>query len=96
MRAPVGSRIDLRCGGRTKLCPFRTRIISKTTKRTTGLTNHFKGKRILRARMVITVRVTRPQQIGVYERLETRTGRRLPKVTQRCIRAGSTTVQACP
>lgn len=45
--------------------------------------------------VTITVRVTRPEQIGLYQRLVTQTGRRLPKVTQRCV---STTgqVRACP
>lgn len=96
VRAPVGSRIELRCGGRPRLCPFRERTVGATTQRTTGLTKHFKGRRILRAHVVITVRVTRPQQIGTYERLKMRTGRRLPQVTQRCIGPGTGRVRSCP
>ena len=85
VRAPTGARIDVRCSGRRGACDFRRRVIVRTTRRTTSLTRHFKGRRILPARVMIVVRVTRPQQIGVYERLLTRTGRRLPKVAQRCI-----------
>ena len=96
VRAPVGSRIELRCGGRPALCPFRVRIIARTTRRTTGLTRYFAGRRILGPHVIITVRVTRPQRIGVYERLQTRTGRRLPKVTQRCIGSRTGAVRQCP
>ncbi|HEV2777076.1 MAG TPA: choice-of-anchor D domain-containing protein [Solirubrobacteraceae bacterium] len=96
VRSPTGARIELRCGGRPAFCPFRLRIIRQTTRRTTGLTRFFGRTRILRARMIITVRVMRPRQIGVYERLETRTGRRLPKVTQRCLGANRPTVRNCP
>lgn len=85
VRAPRGSRIDLRCSGQRGACDFTRRIISRTTSRITGLTRFFKGKRILPARVVISVRVTRAQQIGVYERVVTRTGRRLPTVTNRCV-----------
>ena len=85
VRAPTGARIDLRCSGPRSACDFRRRVIVRTTKRTTSLTRQFKGRRILPAGVTIVVRVTRPQQIGVYERLVTRTGRRLPQVTQRCI-----------
>ena len=96
VRAPVGSRIELRCGGRPRLCPFRVRIIARTTRRTTGLTRYFPGRRILAPHVIITIRVTKPQRIGVYERLQTRTGRRLPKVTQRCIGSRSGAVRQCP
>lgn len=90
VRAPTGSKIDVRCSA----CSFNKRVITRTTKRTTALTRYFKGRRILRAGVMITVRVTRARQIGVYQRLVTRTGRRLPRVTNRCV---STTgrVQGC-
>lgn len=96
VRAPTGSRISVRCGGRPALCPFRLRIVRGTTQRTTSLTRLFGRRRIFRARMIITVRVTRPRQIGVYERLETRTRRRLPKVRQRCIASATGAVRPCP
>lgn len=94
--APTGSRISMRCSSiKRGACDFRTRIITRTTKRLTGLTRYFKGRRILPARVVITVRVTRRRQIGVYERLQTRLGRRLPSVTHRCV-AATGRVQPCP
>ena len=93
VRAPTGSRIELRCTARRGVCGVSKRIIARTTTRTTGLTRYFKRSRIMPALTMISVRVTRPRQIGVYERHVTRTKQRLPKVTQRCIRAG--TVQPC-
>jgi hypothetical protein len=85
VRAPTGSRIDVRCSARKGVCDFTRRIIPTTTRRVTGLTRFFKGKRILPAKVTISVRVTRAQRIGVYERVVTRTGRRLPSVTNRCV-----------
>lgn len=93
VRSPTGSRIDLRCSGPRGACDFTRRLILRTTKRTTSLTRHFKGRRILPARVTITVRITRAQQVGVYERLVTRTGRRLPQVTQRCVSPSSRVVR---
>ena len=94
VRSLPGSRIELRCSAR-RACGFTKRIVRKTTKRLTYLTRTFKGSRILPANVVITVRVTRPQYIGSYERLVTRKGRRLPKVTQRCLAADTGAVQRC-
>jgi hypothetical protein len=84
VRTATGSRIELRCGKRGG-CGFTRRTIHRTTKRLTSLTRHFRGRRILRANVSIIIRVTRPQQIGTYESLRTRTRRKLPRVTQRCI-----------
>ncbi len=95
VRAPTGSRIDLRCSARKGVCDFTKRIISRTTKRLTGLTRFFKGRRILPAKVTISVRVTRTQQIGVYERVVTRAGRRLPAVTNQCV-TPTGKVQRCP
>ncbi len=94
VRAPLGSRISMRCEGRRGACDFSTRFITRTTKRTTSLTRYFKGRRILPARVAITVRVTRREQIGLYERVVTRIGRRLPSVTHRCLSATGR-VQRC-
>jgi hypothetical protein len=85
VRAPLGSRIDVRCSGPRRACDFRQIVLARTTRRTTNLTRYFKGRRLLPAHVTIVVRVTRSQQIGVYERLLTRARRRLPQVTQRCI-----------
>jgi hypothetical protein len=95
VRAPLGSRIVLRCSGRKGACGFRTRTVAKTTKRTTGLTRNFKRPRILPAGTRITVYVTKPRYRGTYERVLTRTGRRLPAVADRCLNAAGE-VQGCP
>lgn len=95
VRAPTASRIEIRCGGRRAACDFTRRVIPRTTRRITGLTRFFKGRRVLPANVMISVRVTRAQQIGVYERVVTRTGRRLPTVTNRCVTPAGK-VQRCP
>ena len=83
--APVGSRIQLSCGGRIKICGKNKRVIPSTTHRLTSLTKYFKAPRIYRARLSILVKVTKPRQIGLYKRYETRTGRRAPAITERCL-----------
>ena len=94
VRAPLGSRIEIRCvGARRGACPFTKKLIPRTTRRVTTLTRYFKRKRILAAGTVITVRVTRSGRIGTYERLVTRRGRKLPRVTVRCIDSVGRTVQ---
>lgn len=88
VRTTIGSRIEVRCGGRGG-CGFKQRTINKTTRQVTSLTRLFKGRRLLRARVSIVVLVTRPEQIGTYQSLRTRTGRKLPTVAQRCIAGGT-------
>lgn len=83
--APIGSRIQLSCGGRVKICGKNARVIARTTHRLTSLTKYFKAPRIYRAKLSILVRVTKPRQIGLYKRYQTRTGRRSPAVTERCL-----------
>lgn len=92
--APTGSRIEVRCSTNGRGCDFRKRIVTRTVKRTTSFTSNFKGRRILPANVTITFRITRPEQLGVYQRLRTRTGRRLPQKTQRCITPAGT-VRVC-
>ena len=72
--APIGSRIQLSCGGRIKICGKTKHVIARTTHRLTSLTKFFKAPRIYRARLSILVKVTKPRQIGLYKRYETRTG----------------------
>jgi hypothetical protein len=83
--APVGSRIELKCSGRVKICGKTKHVIAKTTHRLTSLTKFFAPPRIYRARLSILVRVTKARQIGLYKRYETRTGRRAPAITERCL-----------
>lgn len=95
VRATVGSRIAMRCSNSRGRCGFSTRTIRKTTTRLTRLTRYFKPRRILPAGTVITVRVTRPMQIGSYKRLTTRRGRKLPRVFVRCLDAGTGHTRSC-
>ncbi len=83
--APLGSRIELRCSGRVKICGKTKHVIYRTTHRLTSLTRFFKGRRIYRSRLSILVKVTKPRQIGLYKRYVTRTGRRSPAITERCL-----------
>ncbi len=92
--APIGSRIQLSCGGRVKICGKNKRVIARTTHRLTSLTKYFTAPRIYRARLSILVKVTKPRQIGLYKRYETRTRRRAPAVTERCL-STSGRVQRC-
>ncbi len=95
VRATTGSRIELRCSGDRKKCGFTRRTITATTRRVTSLTRFFKGNRILSAGTSISVRVTRPLQVGTYKRLVTRRGRKLPKVTEGCLSARTGAVGPC-
>jgi len=83
VRAPVGSRIDIRCQGKRGACPFGTRIIKKTVKRTTNITARFKAKRSLREGTAITIRVTKRGAIGTLHRFTMRRGKK-PKVATGC------------
>lgn len=94
VRAPTGSRIAVRCRG-ARACGFSSRTIDRTTKELTGLTRYFRGRRVLPAGTIITVRVTRARQIGHYESVTTRRGRHLPRVVNRCISPRGI-VQRCP
>jgi hypothetical protein len=85
IRAPVGSRIDVRCRGARGVCPFGRLVVAQTARRTTSLTRYFRKPRIMPSGTTITVRVTKSRRVGTYERLVTRRGRRLPLVTERCI-----------
>ncbi len=80
----TGSNIELRCTRRSA-CGFKRRVVHSTKRRITGLTRFFNGHKLLPAGVTITVIVTRRRQIGTYESLRTRSGRRLPKKTQRCV-----------
>ncbi|HEY1537962.1 MAG TPA: hypothetical protein VGF63_01085 [Solirubrobacteraceae bacterium] len=95
VRAPIGSRIELTCKGRRGACAFATKVVKKTTARTTGLTRDFGSTRILPAGTRITVKVMKARRRGTYERLLTRTDRKLPSVADRCLSATGA-VRTCP
>ena len=95
VQAPKGSRIEMTCQGRRGACAFAKVVVKKTTQRTTGLTRNFGRTRILPAGTRITVKVTKALKRGSYERLLTRTGRRLPSVADRCLNP-SGKVLSCP
>jgi len=95
VRAPIGSRIEVRCKGPRGACSFKTKIVRKTTRSLTGLTRNFRSPRIFPADTRITVFVTKARRRGTYERLLTRSGRRLPSVANRCLNT-RLQVQRCP
>jgi hypothetical protein len=95
VEAPKGSRIEVTCQGRRGVCAFGKLVIKKTTKRTTGLTRNFGRTRIFPAGTRIAVKVSKALKRGSYERLLTRTGRRLPSVADRCLNP-SGKVLSCP
>jgi len=95
VRTKIGSRIELTCAGKKRVCGFRKRTIRQTTTRSTSLTRNFGRKRIFPAGTTITVRVTRTLQRGTYEQLLTRRGRRLPRVLNRCLNFENE-VHECP
>ena len=85
VEAPVGSRINVRCQARRGVCPFTRRVVTTTTRRTTSLTSYFGRRKVFPSNMSIFIRVTHARQIGIYQRLVTRRGRKLPRVTRACI-----------
>ena len=85
VEAPVGSRINLRCEARRGVCPFTRKVITATSRRATSLTSYFGRRKVFPSGMNIFIRVTHDRQIGIYQRLLTRRGRKLPKVTRACI-----------
>ncbi len=85
VEAPLGSRINMRCEARKGVCPFSRRVVNTTTRRTTNLTSYFGRRKVFPSNMNIFIRVTHDRQIGIYQRLVTRRGRKLPKVTRACI-----------
>lgn len=83
--APIGSRVELRCSGRIKICGKNKHVIYRTTHRFTSLLRYFKKPRIYRAHLNIIIKVTKTEKIGYYKRYHTRTRRRGPSVTERCL-----------
>jgi len=94
VRAPLGSRIDIRCKGKRGACPFATRIITETKKSTTSLTSRFNRKRSMRAGTAITVRVSKRTAIGTFDKFTLRSGRK-PKVSKGCVTERGI-VRRCP
>ena len=88
VRAPRGARITVRCAG--PRCP-RKRL--KMTAR--GMTRLRPYERFLRVGVQLTIRVTRPELIGKFTRVEIRSGR-APLRRDRCLAPGSSAPVDCP
>ena len=88
VRAPRGARITVRCAGLR--CP-RKRL--KMTAR--GMTRLRPYERFLRVGVQLTIRVTRPELIGKFTRVEIRSGR-APLRRDRCLAPGSSAPVDCP
>ncbi|HZN88778.1 MAG TPA: PKD domain-containing protein, partial [Thermoleophilaceae bacterium] len=89
VRTSIGSRITVRCAGRS--CPFaRANRVAKTR------LVRFRGMRgFLRAGAVLSISVRKTGQIGKFTRFVIRAGR-VPKRTDLCLMPGRSTPSACP
>jgi len=85
VRAPLGSRIEVRCHGPKGACSFKAKVVRSTVNSLTSLTRSFRSPRIFPAGTRIMVFVTKSRRRGTYERVVTRAGRRLPSVANGCL-----------
>ena len=97
VRAPVGSTVHVRCGGRG--CPFKktsTDVKSSLTAPQTALVSikRFRG-RLLRIGATIRVFVTKAGAIGKYTRFRIRKGKP-PARVDRCVTSVKSKPFACP
>jgi hypothetical protein len=89
VRAPRGSRIEVRCRGRR--CPRRRQV-----RRSRPSAMRFRAfERTLPARVVLEVFVTRSGRIGKYVSFKIRAGRP-PLRRDRCVMPGKRVPRACP
>jgi hypothetical protein len=87
VRAPRGTRIQVRCTGRG--CPYRRRAVAVRLIRLRALQATY------RPRATIEIRVTEAEKIGKYTRVTTRRGK-APVRIDRCLMPGSTRPVKCP
>ena len=90
VRAPVGSRITIRCSGPRRSCPRSQSI--RITSRTLTRMRTFERK--MRAGTVLRIFVTRPGLVGKYTRFTIRRGRP-PARDDTCARPDLSVI-ACP
>ena len=91
----AGDRIEIRCQGRRKGCPFRlVRRTARAGRPTLNLGSVFK-KRFIRRGAVVEIRILRTNYVGKVVRL---TVTRRPNINQRplCLGVGATRPGACP
>jgi PKD repeat protein len=65
VRAPSGATVTVRCKG--KLCPFKLRK-ARVSRRSTGVVRFRAVEKMLRAGIVLEVRVTKPGYVGKFTR----------------------------
>ena len=94
--APAGTRISVRCTGRS--CPFnkQVRTISTVARSPAAVNVRFRRlERLLLPGVRVRVYVTKGGAIGKYTRFRFRTGK-APARTDSCLMPGSWTPIACP
>jgi len=89
VRAPICSRVTVRCRGES--CPFRrrSRLVARRALRVRGI------ERRLAAGTVVEVLVRKRDRVGKYTRFRIRRGRP-PARLDLCLRFGASTGSACP
>jgi hypothetical protein len=90
VQAPPGSRVSVRCRGRS--CPVRTQVrVVRTTRPL-----HLRAlEHRMRAGVVLEVRITAPQKIGKYTRFRLRR-RQAPSRVDLCVQPGHVDPTPCP
>ena len=89
VRTSIGSRITVRCAGRS--CPF-----ARASRVANARLVRFRGMRgFLRAGVTLSISVRKTGQIGKFTRFVIRAGR-VPKRTDLCLMPGRSTPSACP
>ena len=89
VRTSIGSRITVRCAGRS--CPF-----ARANRVANARLVRFRGVRgFLRAGVTLSISVRKTGQIGKFTRFVIRAGR-VPKRTDLCLMPGRSTPSACP
>jgi hypothetical protein len=86
LNAPHGARIRVACRGRG--CPYRRKAIVVRLIRVRAL------QRTFRPKTTLEIRVTQPQKIGKYARVETRKDK-TPLRIDRCLMPGKTRPVRC-
>jgi hypothetical protein len=85
--APVGAKVAVACSSRKRGCPYRGKTYTVTSQRTRSVLGKLRKKR-LKAKVIVTVKVTSP--IGQVKVMTLRVrSKRLPVRAYRCAAAGA-------
>jgi hypothetical protein len=90
--APAGASILLSCSSKKRGCPFKSKKIAATGARSQSILKRLKKAR-LKKNAVVTIRVTKPDFIGTFEKFTIRI-LKLPKRQTLCLEPGASKPQA--